>query len=183
VIVYSHQGRTAQNIQPEIIKKIASLPGVYGVKESAAPITQIIDVLEIFKEFKQEFTVLAGDDAITLPLMAAGGHGAISVVSNLLPLQMKQLVDALAKGDLTSAQNIFYQILPLMKGCNIETNPIPLKAAMEMSGIRVGGCRLPLCDLLPENWKSLSGVVERSKTLIDRNYSLYARHAELAFTR
>lgn len=182
VVVYSHQGRTAQNVQPETIRKIAALPGVRGVKESAAPITQIIDMLEIVKDLKKEFSLFAGDDAITLPLMAAGGHGAISVISNLIPLQMKHLVDALAKGDLATAQNIFFQLLPLMKGCNVETNPIPLKAAMEMSGMRVGGCRLPLCNLLPENYATLSKIVEQSSELIDRNYALYTRHAELALT-
>ena len=183
IIVYTHQGRTAQNIQPETLLRIAQLPGILGVKEAAAPIGQIIDIIEIFRQQRKDFTILSGDDGLTVPLMAAGGHGVISVASNLLPIQMKKLVQAMEQGFLVEAQNVFYELLPLLKAFNIETNPIPIKAAMELSGMKVGGCRLPLCPLLPENQAKLMARTEQDKDLIDLNYALYARHAELALTR
>ena len=183
IIVYAHQGRTAQNVVPETLNRIAKLPGIAGVKLSATPMSQICALVELFQQQNKELCILSGDDPNTLALMAAGGNGAISIVSNFLPLQMQEMVEALLAGDLHLAQKVFYQMLPLMNGCEIETNPIPVKAAMAMIGMNVGGCRLPLCDLMPNNQAALHDLIQEHKELIDFNYALYSRHAESALTR
>lgn len=182
IIVYSHQGRTAQNVQPDTLNRIVQLPGIYGIKEAAAPFEQLIDLIHNLRQQRENATILAGSDWMTLPLMSIGGDGVISVASNLLPLQMKEVVQALENGELQRGQDLFYQIFPLLKAFDIETNPIPLKAAMEYCGIKAGGCRLPLCSLLPNNQTKLEGILNQHRELIDLNNPLYTRHAELAFT-
>jgi len=183
IILYAHQGRTAQNVEPETIFRIAELPKLVAVKVSATPIGQIIQMVEMFRKMRQDFTFLSGDDMITLALMGVGGHGTISVASNLIPMHMKAFIEAGLKGDSYLAQNLFYEILPIMRALEIETNPIPVKAAMNLAGMSVGGCRLPLCDLTAPSQASLAKTIKENKQLIDRDYALYRRAAELALAR
>lgn len=159
ICVYNIQGRTGQNIQTDTLKRIASLPHIIAVKEASGNISQITEVIETVSRPHPRFSVLSGDDALTLPLIALGGHGIISVVSNLVPAPMKALVKACLTGDFKEAQSMHYQLLPLFKVAFLETNPMPIKAAMHMCGMDAGPCRLPLCDLLPENASKLQHII------------------------
>lgn len=159
IMVYNIQGRTGQNLQTETLKRLANIPNIIGVKEASGNILQMMEVIEAIHNQQPEFSVMSGDDALTLPLMTLGGHGIISVVSNLLPYQVKALVTALQEKEYEKARQIHYNLLPLFRNAFIETNPIPIKAAMKMKGMAAGSCRLPLCDLMPENLAKLANSV------------------------
>lgn len=160
IIVYNIRGRTGTNIETPTLRRIATLPHIIGVKEASGDIMQMGDVInQIKKEFPQ-FSVMSGDDKITLPLLALGGDGVISVISNLIPAQMSQMVEAGLAGDFNKARKIHYELLPLMTGAFVETNPIPIKAAMQMCGKPAGDVRLPLCELRPENREKVKKILQ-----------------------
>lgn len=161
VIVYNHPGRTGQNLQPQTLKRIADLPNIVGFKDCSGNMLQIMEVVENIVKSRPDFSVLSGDDIVTLPMMSLGGHGVISMMSNLLPRQMKFLVDAAANGDFETARNWHYRLLSLFKASGIETNPSPIKAMMNICGMEVGECRLPLCEMLPENLSALLEVMQK----------------------
>lgn len=160
IIVYNIQGRTGQNIQNETLKRLADLPTIIGVKEASGNITQIGEVIEMIAKHKPGFSVLSGDDALTLPIMALGGDGVISVISNLLPDQVKSLVLSIVQGNWIEAREIHYRLMPVIRAMFMETNPIPIKAAMNFFGMASGPCRLPLCEMLPENEKKLRALLK-----------------------
>lgn len=148
IIVYNIKGRTAVNVETETLAEIARIPNVIAVKEASGDIGQMADVIErICRREEDHFWVVSGDDALTLPLMSIGGHGVISVVSNLVPERMVALVKAASEGDFDSARRIHFELLPLFKAAFIETNPVPIKAAMNLCGLNVGGVRSPLAAL------------------------------------
>ncbi len=160
ICVYNIQGRTGQNLQPETLRRLATtFPSIIGVKESSGNISQINEILQTIALNNPNFRVISGDDDITLPLMALGGHGLISVASNLVPGPVKALVQAAQEGDFVKARDWHYQLLPLFKAAFIETNPIPIKAAMQLCGMAAGRCRLPLCDLSPANFQMMAKIV------------------------
>jgi len=159
VIVYNIKGRTGKNIETSTLKRLAGLSNIVGVKEASGDIMQMGDVIDQIKSEHPDFSVMSGDDKITLPLLALGGDGVISVISNLVPAQMIQMVKAGLKGDFEKARKMHYQLLPLIKGAFIETNPVPIKAAMEMCGKPAGGVRLPLCELKPDNKECLKTIL------------------------
>lgn len=161
ICVYNIQGRTGQNIQTDTLKRLAAIPQIKAVKEASGQITQMMEVLETILTFYPDFKVLAGDDALIFPLIAMGGHGACSVTSNLVPGQMKELVDTALQGDFKTARTLHYQLQPLFRGLFIETNPIPVKTAMGIFKQASGTCRLPLCEMSPENEKKLRQVLEQ----------------------
>jgi len=146
IIVYNIQGRTSINLKTETLKRLAELPQIVGVKEGSGNISQISEVIAL-KKLYPDFLVYAGDDTLTLPLMALGGDGVISVTSNLVPKLMKELVDACKTGDYTHAQQLHHRLAPLFQASGFETNPIPIKAAMDMAGFAAGAPRLPLTPL------------------------------------
>ncbi|MDZ7791623.1 MAG: 4-hydroxy-tetrahydrodipicolinate synthase [Xanthomonadales bacterium] len=124
IIVYNIKGRTAVNVETETLAEIAKIPNVIAVKEASGDIGQMADVIDrICHREDEPFWVVSGDDALTLPLMSIGGHGVISVVSNLVPERMVALVNAAAEGDFETARAIHYELLPLFKASFIETNP------------------------------------------------------------
>lgn len=155
IIIYNIPGRCSQNLQTETLKRLLEFPTIVGVKEASGNISQINDVIELARQHRPEFSVLSGDDALTLPLMALGGHGVISVISNLLPKEVKELVDTIASGDFQTAQQLHYNLMPLIKMAFIETNPIPIKALHELHDLPAGKCRLPLCNLSEANYELL----------------------------
>lgn len=160
IIIYNVHYRTCQNLQTDTLKRLIDIPSIVGVKEASGNISQISDVIELARNARPDFSVMSGDDNMTLPVMALGGHGILSVASNLVPDKIKELVDAAACGDFESARNHHYQLAPLFKAMFIETNPIPIKAAMQLGGLPSGNCRLPLCQLSPENARTLECVVK-----------------------
>jgi len=152
IIVYNIASRTGRNIPIALMKEIAKIPGICGVKESSQDIIQIGDMIrEIALPRKEKFRVLSGDDPFTLPLISMGGDGVISVISNLVPAKVKALTKAALEGDLEKARSIHYELVPLIKAAFIETNPVPIKFALSLAGLPAGPARLPLGKLAPAN--------------------------------
>ncbi|MBI2076279.1 MAG: 4-hydroxy-tetrahydrodipicolinate synthase [Candidatus Aenigmarchaeota archaeon] len=161
IIVYNIQGRTGVNIETPTLLRMSELENIVAVKEASGSIAQMMDVIDQLAGF----TVLSGDDNMTLPLIAAGGKGIISVVSNLLPRLVSDMVAAALKGDFANARALHYRLMPIFKGAFIETNPIPIKTAMQLAGMAAGPCRLPLCEMLPQNLEKLKGVLKKYEEL------------------
>ncbi|MBA3721008.1 MAG: 4-hydroxy-tetrahydrodipicolinate synthase [Parachlamydiaceae bacterium] len=158
ICVYNVHGRTGLNLKTETLIRISNLPMVIGVKEASGMLDQIDEIIQKF--VNKPFSILSGDDALTLPIFALGGHGIISVVSNLIPKALKELVEACQNSDFEKARLIHQKLTPMYKAAFIETNPIPIKTAMQMCGMPSGFCRLPLCDLVPENKEKLQHIIE-----------------------
>jgi 4-hydroxy-tetrahydrodipicolinate synthase len=141
IILYSVQGRTGVNIEPATVKRLAGIENIIGIKEASGSIGQMAAILNIVPN---DFIVHSGDDAITLPLIALGGRGVISVVSNEIPAEMAQLVRLAVHGDITGAREIHRRYHALMEVNFVESNPIPVKAAMAEMGLLEPVWRLPL---------------------------------------
>jgi 4-hydroxy-tetrahydrodipicolinate synthase len=148
VIVYNIASRTGRNIPTALMERLAKVPNIAGVKEASGDINQMGDVINGIKvPSGGKFTVLSGDDALTLPLIALGGDGVISVISNLVPGRVAALVKAGLDGDFETARRIHYELLPFIKAAFIETNPVPIKRALALAGLPSGPARLPLGPL------------------------------------
>ena len=156
IIVYSVQGRTGVNVEPATLARLATIPNILGVKEASGNITQMANVIH---QAPPEFIVLSGDDAITLPLMALGGRGIISVVSNEIPAEMTQLARHCLAGDFESARALQRKYLPLMEVNFVESNPIPVKAAMGLMGLLEPVYRLPMVPPKAENLARIEKVL------------------------
>jgi 4-hydroxy-tetrahydrodipicolinate synthase len=152
LVVYNIPGRTASNIAPETMARLANVEQIVGVKEACGDLHQMSQSIAACGE---GFTFLSGDDAMTLPLLAIGGHGVITTVGNLVPAEMVELVQAYRSGDLERAQSLHYRVLPLIDEIFRETNPIPVKAAVAMQGLISEGIRLPLTAISGENRERL----------------------------
>lgn len=159
LIVYNIPGRTGKNIDNETMLALADHPNIVGVKEASGDFKQIMDLL---RRRPQGFTVLSGDDEITLPIMALGGNGVISVTSNLLPEKMVALVERMRAGDGAGARAIHYQLLPVITALmGLDTNPIPIKGAMEMVGLIEANYRLPMTPLTERAKAELQSVLNQ----------------------
>lgn len=157
IIVYNVPGRTGVNVEVATLARLAQIPNIVGVKEASGNVTQMC---EICRALPHDFIVLSGDDALTLPLMAVGGRGIISVASNEIPFEMAQMVEAAERGDFAAARGIHARILPLMLGNFIESNPIPVKAAMAAMGLLDEHYRLPMCAPKPESRQKIADVLK-----------------------
>jgi 4-hydroxy-tetrahydrodipicolinate synthase len=167
IIVYNIAGRTAVNVETSTLAEIARLPNVAGVKEASGNVGQMTDVIDqIAMHREHPFYVLSGDDALTLPLLSIGGHGVISVTSNLVPQRMVAMVNAALAGDFAKARAIHYELLPLFRAAFIESNPAPIKAAMNLCGMPVGSVRSPLAPLSTHSQQQLEAIL-RNMQLID----------------
>ncbi|MCL2444305.1 MAG: 4-hydroxy-tetrahydrodipicolinate synthase, partial [Treponema sp.] len=153
IIVYNIASRTGRNIQTSLMKEIANLPNIAGVKESSGDINQMGDVIREIaipkKNSGSRFSVLSGDDSFTFPLISMGGDGVVSVISNLVPAKIKALTKAALEGRYDEARIIHYELIPLMKAAFVETNPVPIKKALTWAGLPAGPARLPLGKLTP----------------------------------
>lgn len=139
IIVYNVPGRTGLNLRPETVTRLARLEPVVAVKEASGSIDQATEIVA-----STDLTVLCGDDSLTLPMMAVGARGVISVVANLVPADVKAMVDAAAGGDLAEARRLHHKLYPLGKAMFIETNPGPVKHALSLTGLIANELRLPL---------------------------------------
>src|SRR4051812_30678084 len=157
IVVYNVPGRTGCNIEPATVVRLASLPNIVGIKEASGNMTQMCEVCRLVPE---SFLVLSGDDAVTLPLMAVGGRGVISVVSNQMPAEMAQLVEAAEGGDFKAARAIHTRIMPLMQINFVESSPGPVKAAMAAMGLIEEIYRLPLVSPRPESKERIANVLK-----------------------
>ena len=157
IILYSVQGRTGVNIEPATVKRLAQIENIVGIKEASGHISQMAAILNAVPD---NFIVLSGDDAITLPLVALGGCGVISVVSNEVPAEMAQLTRLAVQGDFEHAREIHRRFHPLMEINFVESNPIPVKAAMAEMGLLEPVWRLPLVPPKAENQTRIRSVLE-----------------------
>jgi len=162
IVVYNVPGRTGTNVEPATLARLAAIPNIIGVKEASGNMTQMCEVCGVVP---QGFIVLSGDDALTLPLMAVGGNGVISVVSNEIPAEMTRMVQAAARNDFMAARAIHARILPLMQVNFVESNPIPVKAAMAAMGLLEEVYRLPMCAPKPDAREKIMGVLKQMDLL------------------
>ena len=162
IVVYSVQGRTGVNVEPATLVRLAEIDNIVGVKEASGNISQIATILH---DVPERFSVLSGDDAVTIPVMALGGRGIISVVANQIPAEMAQLAEACLHGDFAAARMIHARYLPLMNVNFVESNPIPVKAGMALMGLLEPVYRLPMVPPSPANLEKISRVLERAGLL------------------
>ncbi len=161
IVVYNIEGRCGRNIETHTLKRLAEFPQIVGVKEASGNLLQMSEVIREISNERPGFSVLSGDDALTLPLMALGGHGAVSVVSNLIPKEMVNLTTALLEGRFEDARELHHHLFPLFRALFLEVNPVPIKEAMSLCGMAAGGPRLPLCEMLSHNKESLKEVLKQ----------------------
>jgi 4-hydroxy-tetrahydrodipicolinate synthase len=164
IVVYSVQGRTGVNVEPSTLARLARIENIVGVKEASGNIAQMAAILN---EVPSDFIVLSGDDAITIPLMALGGRGIVSVASNEIPREMTQLAQACLRGDFESARAIQKRFFALMSVNFVESNPIPVKAALGLMGLLEPVYRLPMVPPSPANLAKIEKVLE-SAGLLER---------------
>ena len=165
IVVYSVQGRTGVNVEPATMARLAQIENIVGVKEASGNIAQMAAIIQ---QVPESFAVLSGDDAITLPLIALGGRGIISVASNEIPAEMTRLAQLCLSGDFAGARKLQRKYLPLMDINFIESNPIPVKAAMALMGLLEPVYRLPMCPPKPENLARIEKALEGAGLLADR---------------
>jgi len=156
VCLYNVPGRTAVNLQPSVALRLARHPNVMGIKEASGDLKQVMDIL---RERPDDFTVLSGDDWLTLPVITAGGDGLISVVANEVPAAMTALVHLMLSGNLEQARTWHYRLLPLMDANFLETNPAPVKAALHLMGRIQNVLRLPLLPVSESTGASLRSAL------------------------
>jgi 4-hydroxy-tetrahydrodipicolinate synthase len=157
IVVYSVQGRTGVNVEPATIARLAAVENIVAIKEASGNISQMANILHLVPS---HFSVLSGDDAITLPLIALGGRGIISVVSNEIPREMTELAAACLRGDFEAARGMYHRYLPLMNVNFVESNPIPVKAAMALMGLLEPVWRLPLVPPSAESMAKIEKVLD-----------------------
>ncbi len=175
IILYSVQGRTGVNIEPVTVARLAQIPNIVGIKEASGNIGQMAAILN---QVPNDFIVLSGDDAITLPLIALGGRGVISVVSNEIPAQMSEMVRLAQAGQFAEAREIHRRYHPLMEINFVESNPGPVKAAMAEMRLLEPAWRLPLVQPQPANLSRIHAVLESLELLDSSKMS----NAEAAVT-
>ena len=162
IVLYNIASRTGVNIEPETRAKLSQVKGIIGVKEASGSLEQMA---RIRKMCHKDFLLISGDDALTLPVMAIGGVGIISVVANIIPKEVALMCNAFAKGDLKKARKLHYGMLDLVKAMFVETNPIPVKTAMGILKMCDSEMRLPLCEMLPENKEKLVRAMKEYKLI------------------
>ena len=163
LILYNIPGRTSVTISAETMARLAEIPNIVGVKDSTLSMNMISDVISLCGE---EFDVLSGDDPMTLPLIALGGVGVISVASNVAPGAVSDMVRALLSGDFERGRELHYELLPLFRALFVETNPIPVKTAASLLGLCSDEMRLPLIPMSGENLRRLQETLDRSAHLL-----------------
>jgi 4-hydroxy-tetrahydrodipicolinate synthase len=166
IIIYSVQGRTGVNVEPATLKRLSEISNIVGVKEASGNISQMASVIQTVPE---RFLVLSGDDAITLPLIALGGRGVISVASNEIPKEMTRLTQACLRGDFAEARELQRRYLPLMEINFIESNPVPVKAAMARMGLLEAVWRLPMVSPRHESQEKLYSLLDSLGLLEKQN--------------
>jgi 4-hydroxy-tetrahydrodipicolinate synthase len=157
MIVYNIASRTGVNIEPETMARISKVKNIVGVKESSGNLEQMAMIRYLCGD---KFDLISGDDALTLPLLAIGGTGVISVVNNIAPKDVAEMVSKFKKGDIEGARKLHYKLLLLIKAVFLETNPIPVKTAMSLMGMIEPDLRLPLCPMSEVNLEKLKKALK-----------------------
>ncbi|ACX73423.1 dihydrodipicolinate synthase [Methanocaldococcus vulcanius M7] len=155
IVLYNVPSRTALNLEPKTVKVLSEeYSNISAVKEANPNLSQVSELIQ------NGITVLSGNDELTLPIMSLGGKGVVSVVANIVPREFVEMVDSALKGDFEKAREIHYKLFPLMKAMFIETNPIPVKTALNMMGRPAGELRLPLCEMSSEHKQVLEKILK-----------------------
>ncbi|MBU0700856.1 4-hydroxy-tetrahydrodipicolinate synthase [bacterium] len=157
VVLYNVPGRTGVNMMPETVAKLAhDFKNIVGIKEATGNLNQISHVIALCED---RITLVSGDDSTVLPTLAVGGKGVISVTANIVPQDMKKMIDAFNQGDMEEAKRLHYKLLPLCEAMFIETNPVPVKQALALMGIISPEVRLPLVQIKEANKEKLRNVL------------------------
>lgn len=156
VILYNVPTRTAVNILPETVLRLSKLDKIAGIKEASGSLDQVTAIL---RKAPEKFSMLSGDDALTLPIIAIGGHGVISTVSNVAPKDMALMTEYALRGDLKSARKLNFKLLPLIHAMFIKTNPIPVKKALNIMGFIENEIRLPLSEASGANIEKIKDAL------------------------
>ncbi len=157
IVLYNIPGRTSVNMLPTTVARLTSLPNIVAVKEGSASLQQVNDITKLCGD---RMVVLSGDDPLTLPMMAVGAKGVITVTANIAPADMAGMVDAFAAGRLDDAKQLHYKLYPLFSALFLETNPIPVKEALAMMGKIDGELRLPLTSMAPDTRDKLARALK-----------------------
>jgi 4-hydroxy-tetrahydrodipicolinate synthase len=157
IVVYNVPGRTGVNVEPSTLARLAQIPNIVGVKEASGNVSQMCEVV---RAVPADFLVLSGDDALTLPLMAIGGHGIISVAGNEIPAEMVEMVEAAERNDFAAARAVHARILPLMSVNFVESNPQPVKFAMAAMGLIEETFRLPMVSPAAASKDKINAVLK-----------------------
>jgi 4-hydroxy-tetrahydrodipicolinate synthase len=157
IVPYNIPSRTGVNLLPETVARLAKISNIVGIKEASGSLKQMQDVITLCGE---KFDVLSGDDFFTFPLLSIGGRGVISVVSNIVPADMAAMVDAFVAGDIKKAEKLHHKLVPLIDALFIETNPVPVKAALSMMGKISYDVRLPMYKMSDGNYEKLKAVMK-----------------------
>ncbi|GAB4432958.1 MAG: 4-hydroxy-tetrahydrodipicolinate synthase [bacterium] len=163
IILYNVPGRTGVNLLPETVVRLSKIPNIVGIKEASGNINQVTEICKEVK--KKNFSVLSGDDALTLPILAVGGKGVISVASNIIPAKVSKLVALYLMGETEKAVKLHYELYTLMQTLFIETNPIPVKTALYLMGMIKNEFRLPLCEMSENNVSKLKKILSDYKLI------------------
>ena len=156
VIAYNVPGRTGVEIQPATMAKIADIPNMAGLKDAGGNMSKTMETLRLIRN---KCDLYSGEDALNFPILAVGGVGVISVLSNILPKEVKELCDLIKCGKLQEAQKLNDELLPVANACFCEVNPIPVKAGMNLIGFNAGTPRAPLTEIEPQNKEKLANAI------------------------
>ncbi|TFG65346.1 MAG: 4-hydroxy-tetrahydrodipicolinate synthase [Nitrospirales bacterium] len=161
-ILYNIPGRTSINMLPTTTARLSQVPNIIGIKEGSGSLQQVSEIIHCSK---RDFLILSGDDPLTLPMMALGGKGVITVTANVAPTDMAHMVSAALKGDFEQARTLHFKLTPLFSALFLETNPIPVKAALAMMGKMSEEVRLPLTPLADEYRPKLQEALQQAGVL------------------
>ena len=165
IFVYNIPSRSCVHIEKATMKRLFSLPFIKGIKEASGSLITLFDVIDASKRVERSLLILEGDDMLTLPAIASGAHGIMSVISNLLPHTTKAIVDATLQGDLEKARVLFFQVKPLIEACFLETNPTPIKYLLHLKGLLpTPSVRLPLVEPTSQVKESLNAILSSFQT-------------------
>jgi 4-hydroxy-tetrahydrodipicolinate synthase len=162
IVPYNIPGRTGVNLMPETVARLSKISNIVGIKEASGSLKQMQDVISLCDK---DFDVLSGDDFFTLPLLLLGGKGVISVISNVAPADMASMVDAFAGGDIRRARQLHNKMVPLVDALFLETNPVPVKAALAMMGKISYDVRLPLYKMSDSNYEKLKSAMKNYRLI------------------
>lgn len=158
IVLYNVPGRTGVNMLPETVARLAEIPTIVGIKEASGSLSQVSEIINLCRK---DFNVVSGDDVNTLPIMAVGGKGVISVTANIAPRLVSSMVRAFEEGRLEEAQKLHHHLLPLHNSMFLQTNPIPVKTALGMMGMISSEMRLPLCPMPAELDDKLKKILKK----------------------
>jgi 4-hydroxy-tetrahydrodipicolinate synthase len=159
LILYNVPKRTGIDMKPELVARLSEIKNIAGIKEASGSLAQVSKIIELTSG--NGFTLLSGDDDLTVPIMALGGVGVVSVIANVAPRKTIEMVNAMFEGDLKTARRLHYELAPLVRSMFLETNPIPVKTSYKIMGLAAGPLRLPLAPMSESNENILREVVER----------------------